>query len=185
MCKEKLIGIWLEIYAVWKCRVMTMFGSWCCIVTIVFTLCVWLNIIPSIPLPYKNQQNKNVSFCLPIAHSVFVGGGKKNWNCKMLKLPFRGKGCGGRGWQTKLPKHISAFMRMYGKIVCLYLRFYLQYLNGSKYETMKKKKKKGKQTARARSHTCKTNKHMHARQNREQRRRRRQRQRQKERKKCA
>lgn len=58
----------------------------------------------------------------------------------MLKFHFEERGS--RGWDgiTKLPKHISAFMWKYGKIVCLYLHFYLQYLNSSKYETKKNKK---------------------------------------------
>lgn len=67
------------------------------------------------------------------------------------------------GGETKLPKHISAFMRMYGKIVCLYSRFYLQYLNGCKYETMKQRKerKENKQQELGRIY-AKTNKYMAA-----------------------
>lgn len=53
-------------------------------------------------------------------------------------------------------------MRMCEKIVCLYLRFYLQYLNDSKYKTMKKEKKKEerKQTSKS-SVACMQNRQVH------------------------
>lgn len=98
------------------------------------------------------EQYKNVSFSDVMLRFFFLYHfycvrecsfmRDQKWDCKMLKFACEPKSETGGWYETKLPKHILALMWKYGKIVCLYLRFYLQYLNSSKYEKNKKMNKK-------------------------------------------
>lgn len=67
MCKEKLIGIWLEIYA--EClNALTMFGSWCAVCC---SLYAFGSMFYMLTILLKNK-NKNASFCFYFVYCDFM-----------------------------------------------------------------------------------------------------------------